>query len=145
VSYLDPASGVAFVGDTAGIRRGSSSYVMPPTPPPDVDIEAWHDSEKKILAWDPDTLFLTHFGPSPGARQHLHAMFGNLSEWSRGVRRLIADERRSEEDRQAAFVNEVYGEIRRQVGEQEADNYVRAGGLGYSWQGLARYWRKRTA
>jgi glyoxylase-like metal-dependent hydrolase (beta-lactamase superfamily II) len=144
VSYLDTASGVAFVGDTAGIRRGDSAYVMPPTPPPDIDIEAWHDSEKKILAWDPDTLFLTHFGPSQGARQHLQAMFANLSDWSRIVRRLIADESRSEEDRQSLFVSEAYSEIRRQVGEQEAENYVRAGGLGYSWQGLARYWRKRT-
>jgi glyoxylase-like metal-dependent hydrolase (beta-lactamase superfamily II) len=145
VSYLDTASGVAFVGDTAGIRRGTSAYVMPPTPPPDIDIEAWHDSEKKLLAWDPDTLFLTHFGPSQGPRQHLQAMFGNLSDWSRIVRRLIADESKPEEERQAAFVSEVYGEIRRQVGEQDADDYVRAGGLGYSWQGLARYWRKRTA
>jgi hypothetical protein len=118
---------------------------MPPTPPPDIDIEAWHDSEKKLLAWDPDTLFLTHFGPSPGTRQHLQAMFANLSDWSRIVRRLIADEARSEEDRQTLFVNEVYSDIRRQVGEQEAEAYVRAGGLGYSWQGLARYWRKRTA
>jgi glyoxylase-like metal-dependent hydrolase (beta-lactamase superfamily II) len=145
VSYLDTASGVAFVGDTAGIRRGTGTYVMPPTPPPDIDIEAWHESEKKLLTWDPDTLFLTHFGPSHGPRQHLQAMFGNLSDWSRIVRRLIADKSRSEEERRSAFVDEVYGEIRRQVGEQEADNYVRAGGLGYSWQGLARYWRKRTA
>ena len=53
VSYLDTASGVAFVGDTAGIRRGSGTYVMPPTPPPDIDIEAWHDSEKAILAGIP--------------------------------------------------------------------------------------------
>ena len=60
------------------------------------------------------------------------------------MRRLIADESRSEEERQTLFINEIYSEIRRLVGEQEADNYVRAGGLGYSWQGLARYWRKRT-
>ncbi|HET7697296.1 MAG TPA: MBL fold metallo-hydrolase [Vicinamibacterales bacterium] len=145
VSYLDTASGVAFVGDTAGIRRGAGTYVMPPTPPPDIDIEAWHESEKKILAWDPDTLFLTHFGPSQGARQHLQAMFGNLSDWSRIVRRLVADESRPEDERQAAFVNEVFADIRRQVGDQEAENYIRAGGLVYSWQGLARYWRKRTA
>jgi len=144
VSYFDPASGVAFVGDTAGIRRGAGTYVMPPTPPPDINIEAWHESEKAILAWDPDTLFLTHFGPFQGARQHLQGMFGNMSDWSRIVRRLIADESRTEEDRQAQFVDEVYAEIRRQVGDADAENYTKAGGLNYSWQGLARYWRKRT-
>ena len=145
VSYFDTAAGVAFVGDTAGIRRGAGAYVMPPTPPPDIDIEAWHDSEKAILAWDPDTLFLTHFGPHHGARQHLQGMFGNLSDWSRIVRRLIADPSRSEEERQQIFIDEAYAEIRRQVGEPDAENYTKAGGLGYSWQGLARYWRKRTA
>src|SRR5438034_6530993 len=38
-------------------------------------------SAAKILAWDPDTLFLTHFGPHHGARQHLQAMFENIDAW----------------------------------------------------------------
>ena len=62
VSFLDVASRVAFVGDTAGIRRASGNYVLPPTPPPDIDIEIWRASAQRILGWDPDTLFLTHFG-----------------------------------------------------------------------------------
>ena len=144
VSYLDTASRVAFVGDTAGIRRGSGSYVMPPTPPPDIDLESWRDSEKKILDWEPDTLFLTHFGPFHGARQHLQAMFQNMSDWSRIVRRLLSDTSMSDDDRQARFTDEAYSDLRRQVGETEADDYTRAGGLNYSWSGLARYWRKRT-
>lgn len=143
VSYFDTASRVAFVGDTAGIRRGTGAYVMPPTPPPDIDIEGWHDSEKKILAWDPDTLFLTHFGPHQGAWQHMQGMFENLSEWSRIARRLLADASLTDEDRQQRFVDEVFLDLRRRVGEAEAENYTKAGGLNYSWQGLARYWRKR--
>src|SRR5436190_23922575 len=91
VSYLDTAARVAFVGDTAGIRKGSGNYVMPPTPPPDIDLEAWRASGEKILAWDPDTLFLTHFGPHHGARQHFQAMFENIDSWSFTVRRLLAD------------------------------------------------------
>ena len=146
VSYFDTASRVAFVGDTAGIRRGSGTYIMPPTPPPDIDLEAWRESEQKILAWDPDTLFLTHFGPFQGsARQHLQGMFENIADWSRIVRRLLADASRSDEDRQKAFTDEAYLNLRRLLGDVEADDYVRAGGLNYSWQGLARYWRKRAA
>ena len=144
VSYLDTASRVAFVGDTAGIRRGSGSYVMPPTPPPDVDLEAWRASETKILAWDPDTLFLTHFGPFHGARQHFQAMFENLSDWSRIARRLLGDASLSDDERQSRFVEEAGMDLRRRVGDAEADDYMRAGGLSYSWSGLARYWRKRT-
>jgi glyoxylase-like metal-dependent hydrolase (beta-lactamase superfamily II) len=143
VSYLDTASRVAFVGDTAGIRKGSGSYVMPPTPPPDIDIEAWRASEQKILAWDPDTLFLTHFGPHHGARQHFQAMFENIESWSRTVRRLLADTALADEEQQKRFVDETFGELRRRVGEAEAVDYTKAGGLTYSWQGLARYWRKR--
>lgn len=142
VSYLDTASRVAFVGDTAGIRRGSGAFVMPPTPPPDIDLEAWRESEKKILGWDPDTIFLTHFGPYQGVRQHLQAMFENIADWSRIVRRLLAEESLTDDQRQTRFVDEAFRELQRCVGAA-ADDYVHAGGLNYSWHGLARYWRKR--
>jgi glyoxylase-like metal-dependent hydrolase (beta-lactamase superfamily II) len=144
VSYFDRASRVAFVGDTAGIRR-ESPYVMPPTPPPDIDLELWRESEERILAWDPDTLFLTHFGPFHGARVQFQQLRENIESWSRLVRRLIADPALSEEQRQAAFVDEALRELRRAVGEREAEQYGRAGRLDYSWQGLSRYWRKRDA
>jgi glyoxylase-like metal-dependent hydrolase (beta-lactamase superfamily II) len=144
VSYLDSASRVAFVGDTAGIRRGSGTYIMPPTPPPDIDIEAWRQSEEKILAWDPDTLFLTHYGPHHGPRQHCQAMFENIEAWSCIVRRLLADASLSEDQRQQTFTDEVFLDLRRRIGDTEATDYTKAGGLNYSWQGLARYWRKRA-
>ena len=144
VSYFDIASRVAFVGDTAGIRRGEGTYVMPPTPPPDIDLEAWRESEERILAWDPDALFLTHFGPFRGARVQFQQLWENIERWNRIVRRLIADASLTEEQRQDAFVDEALRELRRAVGEQEAEQYGRAGRLDYSWQGLARYWRKRA-
>jgi glyoxylase-like metal-dependent hydrolase (beta-lactamase superfamily II) len=144
VSYLDAGARVAFVGDTAGIRRGSGGYVMPPTPPPDIDLEAWRESERRILAWDPDTLFLTHFGPYHGARPHLQEMFENLDAWSRRIRRLLADDALSDDDRRKQFTEESFADLRRRVGESEASDYTRAGGLNYSYQGLARYWRKRA-
>jgi len=143
VSFYDGASRVAFVGDTAGICRGTGTYVMAPTPPPDIDLEAWRHSSQRILAWDPDTLFLTHFGPKHGARQHMEAMFENIDAWSRIVRRLLADTSIDDDERQRRFVDEAYLEIQRHVGDAESSNYVRAGGLNYSYQGLARYWRKR--
>ena len=70
VSYFDRSSGVAFVGDTGGICI-DGGYVLPPTPPPDIDIDAWRSSVAQIEAWSPETLFLTCFGPVQGAAQHL--------------------------------------------------------------------------
>src|SRR6476661_7809766 len=145
VAYFDPSSRVAFVGDTAGIRRGDRLCVMPPTPPPDIDLEAWRTSEDRILAWDPDTLFLTHFGPFHGARPHFQGMLENLDAWSQIVRRLLSDGSLDEKRKLLTFVDEAMLELRRNVGEQEAERYSRAGGLDYSWQGLARYWSKKPS
>ena len=83
VSYFEPSTRIAFVGDTAGIRRRTGKYIMPASPPPDVDLEQWRESEAKILAWEPDTLFLTHFGPFNGARQHFHELMSRMDEWGR--------------------------------------------------------------
>ncbi len=143
MSYFDRASRVAFVGDTAGIRRGEGRYVLPPTPPPDIDLEVWRESEARILAWDPDTLFMTHFGPFHGARLQFQQLWNNIEAWNRIVTRLIADTSLTEEQREQKFVEEATRDLRRAVGDQEAEQYGRAGRLDYSWQGLARYWRKR--
>jgi glyoxylase-like metal-dependent hydrolase (beta-lactamase superfamily II) len=142
VSYFDRSSGVAFVGDVAGIRRGSGTYILPPTPPPDIDLPAWRSSGDLIMKWDPDTLFLTHFGPYRGARPHFQQLFERLETWSAIVRRLLADDSIDDRERERRFVEECRNDIRRTVGESEADQYNRAGRLDFSWQGLARYWRK---
>ena len=145
VAYFDPSSRVAFVGDTAGIRRQGRDFIMPPTPPPDVDLDAWRVSEDRILSWDPDTLFLTHFGPFHGARVHFQDMTERLAAWSGIVRRLLADGSLNEEQRLQAFMNEALLDLKRKVGAFEAEQYGRAGRLDYSWQGLSRYWKKKTA
>jgi glyoxylase-like metal-dependent hydrolase (beta-lactamase superfamily II) len=143
VSFFDRSSSVAFVGDTAGIRRGSGTYVMPPTPPPDIDLELWRESADRILAWDPETLFLTHFGPFRGARPHFQQLFDRLDAWSALVGRLLADASLNDEERERQFVAEALADLRRTVGETEAEQYSRAGRLDYSWQGLLRYWRTK--
>jgi glyoxylase-like metal-dependent hydrolase (beta-lactamase superfamily II) len=54
--------GVAFVGDMAGVRIPPSGVTLAPTPPPDIDVEAWERSLDAIAAWEPRTLAMTHFG-----------------------------------------------------------------------------------
>jgi glyoxylase-like metal-dependent hydrolase (beta-lactamase superfamily II) len=62
VCYLHEETGWAFVGDMAGVRIPPWELTLAPTPPPDIDVEAWGRSLDTIAAWDPVGLALTHFG-----------------------------------------------------------------------------------
>src|SRR3954465_7783920 len=62
VSYLHEESGDAYVGDVAGVRIQPSDFTIAPTPPPDIDLEAWERSLDRVAQWGPRRLCLTHFG-----------------------------------------------------------------------------------
>ena len=139
VSYFLPGPRIAFVGDTAGICRPSGRVVLPATPPPDIDLDAWRDSTNRILAWEPDQLFLTHFGPQSAPRVHFNDLWRRMDAWSRRVQALIATPG-TDEDRARIFGNEVLDELTRATSRQEALAYVSAGRFDFSYTGLARYW-----
>lgn len=143
VSFFDAASGLAFVGDTAGIHIVDHTYVLPATPPPDIDLEAWAVSARTIVAWQPRTLVLTHFGPTDRVATHFQELFERVEEMSRLARWLLSREE-SDETRQEQFVHEMRLALRREMPEADAVRYENAGPLQYSWQGLARCWRKNT-
>lgn len=144
VSYFDPASRLAFVGDTAGGRIGASTFVMPPTPPPDIDLDLWAGSVARILAWEPSALFLTHFGPSPiPPSAHLADLLDRLQRVADFARQALAAG--GDDAAQAArFRAEMRAELRRHMPEAEAQAYELAIPLDHCFLGLARYWRKRA-
>ena len=74
VSYLH--DGTAFVGDVGGVRITPESMTIPPTPPPDIDVEAWHESIAVVRAWRPERLAMTHFGSSEEVDQQLDELGG---------------------------------------------------------------------
>jgi glyoxylase-like metal-dependent hydrolase (beta-lactamase superfamily II) len=80
VSYLHEPTGTAFVGDVAGVRIPPSEYVIAPTPPPDIDVEAWDRSIALVEAWDPQALALAHFGQVDDVMPHLAATRERLHE-----------------------------------------------------------------
>lgn len=143
VSYLDRSSGIAFVGDTAGVCI-DGGYVLPPTPPPDIDVEKWRASLDTLEAWSPDTIFLTHFGPIGSVRPHLETLWQNLQEMARWVRHTL-DEPGSDEERSRAFADRLRQDMRRQMNEVQIAAYPVAAPFELLWLGLARYWRKRTS
>jgi glyoxylase-like metal-dependent hydrolase (beta-lactamase superfamily II) len=142
VSYFDGDSGVAFVGDTGGVCI-DGGYVLPPTPPPDIDLEAWRVSVGRIEQWSPTTLFMTHFGPAPSVRPHLYSLLENL-EMTAGWARESLTEEGSDEERSARFAARLRRAMRQQMSEARVESYPVAAPFEQLWLGLARYWRKRT-
>jgi glyoxylase-like metal-dependent hydrolase (beta-lactamase superfamily II) len=133
VSYFHEPTRRAFVGDVCGVRIPPSDFVLPPTPPPDIDLEAWRASLDTIEAWQPSSLALTHFGGIDDPAGHLAAIRDALDRWGQLSREL--DE--------AAFVERMADEIASAADPETRTRYNGALPPGQSWQGLTRYWSKR--
>jgi glyoxylase-like metal-dependent hydrolase (beta-lactamase superfamily II) len=142
VSYLDEKTGVAYVGDTAGVRV-AGDYLIAPTPPPDIDIEAWHQSLNTIDDWQPVSLFLTHFGAVTPSRAHLARMRATITTAANTVRELMKTPG-TEEELAHRFAEQMRHDVRKSLAEQEARAAELAAPFDQLWQGLARYWSKRN-
>lgn len=132
VSYL--RDGTAFVGDVGGVRIPPSTLVIPPTPPPDIDIEAWHESLQRVAAWRPDRLAMTHFGAAEDAAGHLAESHRRLDEQAALARGGDRD----------AFLGAVEQAIESAGDPQTAAAYAQAAPHDQLYAGLERYWRKRS-
>ena len=142
VSYLDEHTGVAYVGDTAGVRV-SGDYLIAPTPPPDIDIEAWQRSLDTIDAWQPVSLFLTHFGAVSPARAHL-ARFRTTVASAAEIARQMIDAGGTDEELVRRFAERMRQDVRKALPEHEARATELAAPFDQLWQGLARYWQKKN-
>lgn len=133
VSYLDPDTGDAFVGDVGGVSIPPAGEVWIPTPPPDIDIELWRASIAEIRDFGPRRLALTHFGGVEDPGEHLDAAERELSRLA---------ERAREAERE-----EFLAELEERIDDRpaaEAERIRSAMPPGQVWLGLERYWRKRA-
>jgi glyoxylase-like metal-dependent hydrolase (beta-lactamase superfamily II) len=143
VSYFSRSTRVAFVGDTAGIKPDQRGRIVPPTPPPDIDLEAWESSLELIERRQPATLFLTHFGPHGNPREHLAELRSELARFAALVRESLEWEG-TDEDRESRFADQVRMDLVSHTGGVAMTTYESAARLDLNWRGLARYWRKRV-
>jgi len=144
VSYFDTSSGTAFAGDTGGIRVGEPLLVLPPTPPPDIDVEAWNASLALIRAWEPGRIFVTHFGGFDRPLEHLADLEERLYEMAGTVRTLMLDQGLDDEQRKRRFADRLMTIFRARLPDEEwVQRYDAAIPVEHCWQGLARYWQKK--
>jgi glyoxylase-like metal-dependent hydrolase (beta-lactamase superfamily II) len=130
VCYLD-REGTLYAGDAAGVRIQPSSFVLPPTPPPEVDLEAWERTLTELEARAPERLALIHFGVAEDVEPHLEQLRRRLREWAARVR-----DGASEEQFEAAAAADL--------GDDRAA-YEQAMPFWQSHAGLKRYWEKLAA
>ena len=131
VCYL-AADGTLYAGDATGVRIQPAAYVMPPTPPPEVDLEAWSKTLDEIERRAPERLALVHFGVAGDPERHVRELRGRLAEWAARVERGMTEE-------------EFVEAARAEVPAAEAPVYERAMPIWQSYAGLRRYWDKRRA
>jgi glyoxylase-like metal-dependent hydrolase (beta-lactamase superfamily II) len=132
VAYLHEASGTAFAGDVAGVRIGAGP-VLPPTPPPDIDLEAWRASLQTLAAWAPAQLAITHFGAFDDTSAQLDAVREGLARWGELARDVGEEE----------YARRIVAHVREHADEGTAAEYVAAMPPGTLWAGLDRYWSRQ--
>lgn len=74
-----------YAGDAAGVRIAPSRLVLPPTPPPDIDVAAWYATLDELERRAPKQLALVHFGVFDDIGRHLSELRDRLGEWEQIV------------------------------------------------------------
>ncbi len=140
-AYWMPAERTLFAGDVAGVIINGGP-VVPPCPPPDIDVETWGASLAALRALDPLAVYVTHYGrlPDPlGALDELGPRLFSWAGWMRDRLREGRDESTLGPDFEAFVASQFRGAG---LSEEQIKDYEQAGPASMSIAGLARYWRK---
>jgi glyoxylase-like metal-dependent hydrolase (beta-lactamase superfamily II) len=134
VSYLHEESGDAYVGDVAGVRIPPHPFTLAPTPPPDIDVEAWLDSLHTIACWNAQRLGLTHFGQVTEVTDHLHRM----------RMALVDSAERARQKDEETFIARMEQELLHHSDPATVECFEQAAPPNQLYMGLERYWRKKA-
>ena len=134
--------GDLFTGDVAGVRI-AGGIVVPPCPPPDIDIEAWLKSIDLIKSLKVKRLHLVHFGQVTQVSKHLNQLEKRLVRWANWLRPHVERGATAAEvtPQYQAFVEKELARFGI-VGEQ-LEQYETANPSWMSVAGLMRYWKKK--
>jgi glyoxylase-like metal-dependent hydrolase (beta-lactamase superfamily II) len=144
VVYFDAQSGELFAGDTAGVRLPGVDYVRPPTPPPDLDLEAWSNSIDLLKRLRPAVLYIGHFGPIEAIDSQLERLRDKLYAWGDFVLAAMRDGKEEAEiiemlieHARPELLQAAHGDTHVFPRYEIATNYP------MTVQGYMRYWRKK--
>ncbi len=133
VCYLD-ADGTLYAGDAAGVRVQPGRSVMPPTPPPEIDVELWEATLDELERREPDRLALIHFGVADDPARHLAELRLTLLDWAEAVEGGASEEE---------FV--AYARQELEIAGEDVAAYDQAMPFWQAYAGLRRWAEKRAA
>ncbi len=133
---------VVFTGDVGGVCMDGGP-VMPPCPPPDIQVEDWLQSIQLLRELPAKRLFLTHFGEVADKIPHLASLQDRLLSWAEWMR-PYAESATQTESIVPVFQEFVRAELL-SFGVAKADlaRYEAANPAFMSVAGLMRYWKKK--
>jgi len=132
VSYQHE-DGTLYNGDAAGVRIAPGRFVFAPTPPPEIDLDAWERTIDEIERRSPRRLALVHFGVFDDVERHLGALRATLRSWADRVGHGMDE---------PTFVAAARADVAASDPD-DAEAYDRAAPYWHCYLGLERYWRKR--
>ncbi len=143
VIFFDAHSGELFAGDVAGVKLQDVNYVRPPTPPPDLDLEAWSDSINLVKSLRPDVLYIGHFGAVTNISEHFERLREKLYTWGDFVLSAMRDGK-DEAEIIAMLIEHTKPELLQAAHDPHAlERYEIATNYPMTVQGYMRYWRKK--
>ncbi len=143
VVFFDVHSGELFAGDVAGVRLIGNDFVRPPTPPPDLNLEAWSASLDLLKRLRPDVLYIGHYGAVTNIIPHISSLRERLYGWGDFVLRAMNDGK-SEEEIIALLIKQANPELERVSRSfHEVVRYDIATNYPMTVQGYMRYWKKK--
>ena len=142
IIFFDVHSGELFAGDVAGVRLPGIDYVRPPTPPPDLDLEAWSESMQLVKSLRPDVLYIAHFGAVRNASQHFERLHEKLYAWGDFVLAAMRGGK-NEAEITSMLIEKTQPELARVAQDPHAlVRYEIATNYPMTVQGYMRYWKK---
>lgn len=130
-------------GDVAGVKI-DKGIVVPPCPPPDINIEDWQASINLIRGMELDEIHLTHFGKITDILPHLEELENRLLGWANWIKPYFENQTEIK-DILPLFSAFAAQELRDNgVDEAGIQKYEAANPAWMSVAGLMRYWKKKT-
>ncbi|MEQ9402142.1 MAG: MBL fold metallo-hydrolase [Cyclobacteriaceae bacterium] len=131
-----------FAGDLAGVKINGGP-VVPPCPPPDINLEDWNNSIDYVLSKKPSSLVLTHFGAEKDPSGHMREMKEVLNNWAFWMK-VKWESGFTNEEITPQFMEYTANQLReRGVSEIGIQQYEAANPSWMSVAGLVRYWKKK--